>query len=152
MPFDIVSQHAQKNVCANAVRNPVPDWTNQNINPFEGAETLLDVSQCFVGPYGVCGWKPLRRLTRANHINTIQTLLTTNRVLVAMKSEISATDFDDKMLCHLVLPNPESNLFAQFCVTPWTALPSCGSHLQFGEEILRSHEQFVTGACSILFE
>ena len=55
MPFEIVSQQAQKDVCPHAILGAVINWTNRQIDAFERAEGPLDLREVFVAAHRLFG-------------------------------------------------------------------------------------------------
>ena len=54
MPLDVVGQHANEDVCADAIGEMVMDGAQLEVDGLEAAEGPLYMSQALVGEDGVC--------------------------------------------------------------------------------------------------
>jgi hypothetical protein len=50
MPFNVIGEHAQKDVSAHARRCPVEDRKNLQINSLDAANGAFDLGEAFIGP------------------------------------------------------------------------------------------------------
>jgi hypothetical protein len=72
VPFDIVGEHAQEDVGANAVGETMVDGPDAHVDGFEGEECALDLGQGLVGAHAVWGGEALRGQGCADDVDAVE--------------------------------------------------------------------------------
>ncbi len=70
--FDVVGQHAEKDVGAHPRRRPMEDRADFQINRLQAAEGALDLGQGFIGTDGLFRREGRRRQVGADHIEPVE--------------------------------------------------------------------------------
>ena len=116
MPFDIVRQHTQEQVSADASLQAVMDGADAQVQALERPEGLLDIAQAFVSPHGVLCAQRVGRLWRADDIDPIQCLLAGNGVFLSRPTQHPVGDLHGKVFGDLVTAKGPTDLLADLRV------------------------------------
>lgn len=103
VPDDVLGEHADEEVGADALLEPVVDGTNQEVHALEGPERALHMLQRLVGPrdIGVVEFGLAQRCT--DDVDPVHLGFCSDGGLVHLEREVRVRDVENDVLGHVVL-------------------------------------------------
>ena len=102
MPGEVVGQHAEEHVRADAVFEVVVDRADLELGAFEGAERSLDLFEVLVGAHDLPGIQLGVRNAGPQHVDPVQRGLGFDLFDLALVGEAGVGDLDREVLLDLV--------------------------------------------------
>ncbi|WP_245272713.1 hypothetical protein [Mesorhizobium sp. LNHC221B00] len=94
MPFDVIGEHAQKDMSAYAWRRPVADRPDFEIDGLQGSEGPLDTRQILIGLDRFCGVEMLGGHAGTDDVNAVEASLLLDLPDPSLPSEGAIADLD----------------------------------------------------------
>ena len=102
VPLDVVGEHAEEDVGADAIRSVVVDGSDLEVHGFEAAEGAFDAGEALVGADGVVGVEAFGLDVGADDVDAVELLFGFDLVLEACEGEGVVGDAGFEVLGDLV--------------------------------------------------